>query len=56
VSDLVPPDPLPVSSPQRAELERRADERQERIRLLRQVALSLVLALALAARIVLVGG
>jgi hypothetical protein len=52
VSDLVPRDSLKPESLDRAELERRDDEREERRRLARQAALAIVLALALAARIV----
>lgn len=53
MSDLAPRDSL--ESPQRAELERSEDAREERRRLLRQAALVLVLAVALAARIIFVG-
>lgn len=55
MSDLVPRESLPLESPERAELDRRKDEREERRRLKRQAALAVVLVLALAARIILVG-
>jgi hypothetical protein len=44
-----------LESTERGELERREDAREERRRLVRQAALALVLALALAARIIFVG-
>ncbi len=46
---------IALESSERAELERREDQREERRRLLRQAALALVLALGPAARIILVG-
>jgi hypothetical protein len=55
VSDPVRPESVGLELPERAELERRQDQREERRRLLRQAALALVLALGLAARIIFVG-
>ena len=55
MSDQVPSDSMALESTERAELERREDQRGEHRRLLRQAGLALVLALALAARIIFVG-
>ncbi len=55
MSDPVHHESVALESPERAELERREDQREERRRLLRQAALALVLALGLAARIIFVG-
>ncbi len=55
MSDPVRHESVALESPERAELERREDQREERRRLLRQAALALVLALGLAARIIFVG-
>ena len=55
MSDLERPDATAPVSSERAELERREDEHEERRRLTRQVALAVVLVILLAARLALVG-
>lgn len=55
MTEPVPPPSTALESTERSELERHEDLREERRRLTRQLALALVLALGLAARIIFVG-
>ena len=54
MTEPVPPPSTALESTERSELERHEDLREERRRLTRQLALALVLALGLAARIIFV--